>query len=134
MHLSEELISEIADLLDWGLICYYHRPTGTLESLPNQDDDYFDPEPWQDLIDKLEQDRDNYAKFEVMSSHQAFKVMENFAHSIQDSRFREQLLDRLSRRKPFRNFNDLVDDSGYREDWFKFKANAYQDFVREQIQ
>lgn len=133
MHLSEELISEIAELLDCGLICYYHRQTGELESLPDQDDAYFDPEPWQDAIDKIEQNRDSYERFVKMNSNQAFRVMENFAHSLTDIHFKDRLLERLSMRKPFRNFSDLIDDSPYRQDWFKFKQNAYEDFVREQI-
>lgn len=85
MHFSEELIAEIAELLDCGLICYYHRLTGELESLPDQDGPYFDPEPWQDLIGKIEQDRDSYERFNKMNSNQGFQMMENFANDLTDT-------------------------------------------------
>jgi len=68
-----------------------------------------------------------------MNSNQGIRVMENFAHSLTDFHFKDRLLERLSMRKPFRNFSDLVDDSPYRQDWFKFKQKAYEDFVREQM-
>lgn len=121
MTLTQHQISEIAELLDCGLVCYYHRETGEIESLPDQDDAYYDPEPWQDAIDKIEQNRESYARFVKMNSNQSFRVMENFAHSLTDIHFKDRLLERLSMRKPFRNFSDLVDDSPYRQDWFKFK-------------
>ena len=72
MTLTEEHIAEIAELLDCGMTCFYHRPTGTIESHPDPGDLYFEPEFWQDLIDKIENDRDNYDRFEKMDSNQGF--------------------------------------------------------------
>jgi hypothetical protein len=134
MMLTDEHIAEIADLLDSGMICYYHRPTGTIEYYPDPDNLYFDPEPWQDVIDKVENDFDNYDRFEKMDSNEGFQVMENFAYSLTDNHFREQILNQLSKRKPFQHFKILIDSSDYRQDWFDFKRNAYIDFVKEQIE
>ncbi len=134
MSLPEEQIAEIADMLDGGMIAHYHLPTGEIEWLPDVDDPYFDPELWQELIDKIEDDWDNYAVFEQMSSRQAFQVMEDFAHAVPDPEFKNKALERLERRKPFQNFKDLVDHSEYRQDWFDFKQKAYIAFVKEQIE
>ena len=133
MTLSDEHIFEIAELLECGMICYYHRLTGVIESHPDPDDPYSDPEAWQDTIDKVENDWDSYETFKKMNSAEGFEVMEKFAYSLDDHRFRDKILDRLSKRKPFQNFKVLIDSSDYRQDWFKFKKNAYIDFVKEQV-
>lgn len=133
MTLTDKHIVEIAELLDCGMICYFHRPSGTIESHSDPYDPYFDPEPWQDIIDKIEDDIDNYDRFEKMDSNQGFLVMENFAHSMADNVFKEKIFDRLSKRKPFQNFKILIDSSNYRQDWFDFKKKAYIEFVKRQI-
>jgi len=132
MTLTEEKISKIAEELDCGLVCFYHRPTGTIESHPDPDYLYLDREPWQDIIDKIENDWDNYDRFEKMDSTEGFKVMEDFAHSLSDTDFRDKILERLARTKPFQNFKMLIDSSDYRQKWFDFKEKAYFDFVKQQ--
>lgn len=135
MRPTDERIAEIAELLDAGPICYFHRPTGAIESLPDPNGPYFEPEPWQEVIDKVESDWSNYERFEKMSSREGFEVMEDFAHALAetDPRFRDRLLRILSQRKPFRNFKDLVESSRYREDWFAFKHQAYIEFEKRQL-
>lgn len=133
MPLTDEQIVEIVEQLDCGMVCFYHRPTGAVEFYPAPDNPYADLELWQDTIDKIENDPANYDTFEKMSSSQEFEVMEHFAHSLTDNKFRDQILECLSKRKPFRNFKELIHSSDYRQDWFNFKKNAYIDFVKEQI-
>jgi len=134
MTLSDEHILKIAELLECGMICFYHRPSGTVESHPDPDDIYSDMEGWEDTIDKIENDRDNYETFKKMSSNEGFEIMEKFANSLADSSFKDKVLGRLSRRKPFQNFKMLIDSSDYRQNWFEFKKNAYIDFVKEQVE
>jgi Ni,Fe-hydrogenase I large subunit len=134
MKISEKDIIEIAELLDCGMICYYHRTNGSIESYPDPESDFFDPEPWQDVIDKVKKDKNNYLDFEKMDSNGAFEMMENFAHSQSDTAFKNQLFDRLSNRKPFQNFQLLVDSSAYREDWFDFKKKRNIDYVKHQLE
>ncbi|MDF9795371.1 hypothetical protein OKW21_000634 [Catalinimonas alkaloidigena] len=134
MKLTDEHIAEIAELLESGMICFFHRENGTIEFHPDQSDLYYDPEPWQDIIDKIENDWDNYNQFVKMDSNQGFRVMEEFAYSISDSNFRSSLLNRLSGRKPFQNFKILIDASAYRQDWFDFKKRAYIKWVEQQIE
>jgi hypothetical protein len=133
MNLTEEHIEEISELLDCGMICYFHRPTGAIESHPDPDELYFDSELWQEVFDKIDSDWDNYERFEKMNSNEGFHVMENFAYSLTDNNFRDIILTRLSKRKPFQNFKILVESSKYRQDWFNFKKKAYIDFVKQQI-
>jgi len=134
VKITKEQISEIAELLDCGMICFYHRPTGTIESHPDPNSPFFDPEPWQDTIDRIENDWGNYDRFEKMDSTQGFQLMEDFAYSLTDEKFRDTIIEQLSRRRPFRNFKNLIDSSDYRQSWFEFKKNAYIDFVKKQIE
>jgi len=134
MKISEENISEIAEWLDMGMICAYHQPTETVEYHPDPLSAYFDPELWDEVMDKIDSDMENYIRFEGMESRQAFRVMEDFANAIPDLRFKSRLFDELSRPKPFRNFKFAVDNSEYREDWFAFKHEAFKDWVKKQIE
>ncbi|MDR7131528.1 hypothetical protein J2X69_003892 [Algoriphagus sp. 4150] len=133
MMLTEHHIEEIAELLDCGMLCFFHTPTGTIEYHPDPENPYFEPEPWEDLFEKLESDWGNYVRFEKMDSREGFQVMEDFAYSMTDTNFREKLLDQLSKRKPFQNFKYTIDTSKYRQDWFDFKKKAYIDFVKQQL-
>ncbi|QSE99353.1 hypothetical protein JR347_07955 [Fulvivirga lutea] len=131
---TEEHIKEIAELLDCGHVCFFHEQTGTIEYYPNPDSEYFDPEPWQETIDRIDADLDNYLPFEKMDSRQGFQMMEDFAHSLTDTDFRERLFKLLSEGKPFSKFKWAIDNSEYRQDWFDFKKQANINWVRSQIE
>lgn len=130
---SDEHIREIAELLDCGELCFFHEPTGTIEHHPDSDGDYFDPEPWQETMDKIDSDWSNYLRFEKMDSRQGYRVMEDFANSLSDDDFRTRLFEQLSERKPFSKFKWVVDNSEYRQCWFDFKEQANIDWVHEQL-
>lgn len=134
MTLTDEHIVEIANLLECGMTCSFHSPTGAIEYYPDPLKHDFDSELWQDVIDKVHNDWGNYIQFEGIDSNQGFKLMENFAYSLTDSNFRDKILDRISRKKPFQNFRLLIDSSDYRQDWFDFKKKAYIDYVKQQIE
>ena len=130
---TEEQIKEIAELLECGQLCFFHEPTGTVEHHSDPDDPYFDAELWQEIMDKLDADRVNYLRFDKMDSNQAFEVMEDFAHSLSDEKFRNRLFNQLAQRKPFSKFKWTIDNSEYRQDWFDFRLQAYIDWVRQQL-
>ncbi|MEM6525954.1 MAG: hypothetical protein AAF693_19300 [Bacteroidota bacterium] len=133
MNPTEEQIEEIAELLDCGELCFFHKPTGTIEHHPDPNDFYLDLEPWQETMDKIDEDRDNYQRFVKMHSNQAFLVMESFANTLTDETFQTQLFEQLSQRKPFSKFKWAIDNSEYRENWFDFKKQSYINWVREQL-
>jgi len=63
-----------------------------------------DEEPWEEDMKEIEENWQDYVEFEGMESHEAFRVMADFAESIDDSKLRERLINALNRPKPFRNF------------------------------
>ena len=134
MNLTEKQISEIAELLDSGLICFFNRRTRSIDYHPDPLDPYFDPEPWQETMDKIEEYWHDYERIDKMDSNSAFQVMEEFVDSINEQKFKERLYNILSRPKPFANFKAEVETSKYRQEWFDFKKEAYINWVRKQIE
>ena len=133
MKLTEDQIKEIAELLECGHQCFIHKPTGKLEYYP--DTDYmFDPEPWQELIDKIESDWDNYEEIERMDSSQSFNVMRDFVDSLATHNSKMRLENAIARSKPFRNFKHEIDQSEYRQAWFNFRLESYINWVKEQLE
>ncbi|WP_439489357.1 UPF0158 family protein [Algoriphagus sp.] len=133
MELTQQHIEEIAEFLECGMVCYFHKPTGEIEWHPDPDIPFFEPEPWEDLFEKIDSDLGNYMRFQQMDSREAFQVMEDFANSLTDVFFREHLLEQLSARKPFQNFKFVIESSKYRQEWFDFRRQAYIEYVRAQI-
>ncbi|HEY4322328.1 MAG TPA: UPF0158 family protein [Mucilaginibacter sp.] len=139
MHLvreiKPEMIKEIAEMLDTGMLCFYNKKTGEMDSYPDElKNPGFDEEPWTETIDKIDQNYGDYIRFEGMSSHEGFKVMEDFIAGIKHIQTHNKFIDVISRKKPFRNFNDLLHYyPGLRQEWFTYKLERYIAYVKEQI-
>ncbi len=132
----EKHIKEIASELQIGMVCYLHKQTKEIESIPDFDTTGIDDtEPWQELIDKLDENFTDYWQFKQMSSREAFQIMEQFAEQLNDENLKQELYRALNRRSPFQNFKFVIDGSGkYREQWFAFRDGKYEEFVMEQME
>src|SRR5580658_7338763 len=108
--ISSEIIKEIAEWLDSGMLCFYHTPTGEIEYYPDilRGHPGFDEEMWQEVIDKVEENYHEYIRFEGMDSHESFKIMENFVSDITEASIRQRFEDAISFTKPFQNFKQLL--------------------------
>ncbi|HED08134.1 MAG TPA: hypothetical protein ENI57_08470 [Ignavibacteria bacterium] len=135
MELTNELIKSIAEELDCGMKVYVHKETKELKSIIDFDSNYFaDTELWQEDIDEIEENIDEYIQFEKMDSRESFQVMEDFTNTVTDEELKMKLELGLRLSKPFRNFKDIIDDEGeYRQKWFDFKSEKYIEFVKEQL-
>lgn len=90
MKFQEEKIKEIAELIDCGHVCFLHKKTGNIEYHLQEIDLFFDEEnPWQDIIDKVENNLDDYIRIEQMNSRQSFQVMELFIEKVKSESFRK---------------------------------------------
>ncbi len=137
MNITEDQIKEIAELIDCGYRCFIHKQTGELISVP----DLFkypemDMEAWSEENEKLENDFLDYIQVEPLESYNSFQIMENFAESLDDSnRLKDRLFEALNRKKPFREFKYVIDNSGeYRQQWFDFKNACLKDWVRKSVE
>lgn len=135
----KKLIHDIAEMLDGDHICYLNTDTLEYESIPQgilDDLDSYDEDGlWKEIIDKVE-GWENSISLERPESREYFKIMEGFANDVSDEKFANRLWNTLNNRKPFANFNHIVHNSDFREDWFTFKQikleeKVYQEVLRE---
>ena len=132
--MKEANIREMAELILRGHLCFLNTITGDFEYHPEEMDFFPDEEnPWQEVIDIVENNWDDYVRIEPMNSSQSFAVMESFADQLKADGFEKKLIAALNRPKPFRNFNYLIHESDFRQEWFDFRQERNVEWVKEQI-
>lgn len=133
--IPENMVKEIAGLLDAGMICFYHLKTGELEYYPDPDKHPgFDEEVWEETIDKVEDDAD-YVRFEGMETHESFEIIEDFINEIAEKKIQQRFEEVIQHRKPFQQFkNLLLHYPDLRQQWFAYKENRYIENVKTQIE
>lgn len=130
--LANQLI-EIAGELDAGMVCYLHRETHEYVSFPNPQQ-FPDTADWQDDIDTVTNNPDDYMAIEPMSSRESFALMEQFVNELPAGSAQERLRYTLTQPKPFRRFKDTVDSMGdYRQQWFTFRDAKTVEWLRDQL-
>jgi len=135
MKLSNKAIKEIAEFLDCGLICYVHKETKEIKSIIDLDNFYSDEELWKEDIELIENNRSKYLRIDKMSSKDAFQVMKDFIDQVTDKKIRSRLIYALNRNKPFQNFKyEIGYDEEVRQQWFKFKAYSYEEWVKTYLE
>jgi len=135
IEIKPQLLKEIAEYLDTGMLCFYNKINGELETYPEALEDSGLEDEWAEEIGKIEAAPDDYLGIEKMSSHEAFEVMENFINGINHIPTHNKFIDAISRKKPFAHFNNLL--SYYpdlREQWFAYKLQSYIEFVKRQVE
>ena len=152
MKLSEEQIEKIAESIDVGFTYYVNPDTGaaeeTLENdenclVPDVDDEDFeafleDIPDWQKemLIENKEQREriDSWERciiIEKPDSSEAYKFMEDFVEEIIPEAEQKMYWKALQWKSPFSNFNNLIHNSEYLDDWYEFKKKKLMEYVRE---
>ena len=93
--------------------------SGAVMPLFEEDDDY------EARCEQIDSEPDRYQQIEQLDSHESFRIMENFAASLPESKMQDALCDALSRNKPFRRYKDVVQrDLTLRDRWFAFREDA----------
>ncbi|WP_405397569.1 UPF0158 family protein [Maribacter sp. Asnod2-G09] len=131
-----DIIKEIAEELDCGNNCYYNSKTNEIVTIPNFSDTSDEQELkefFRDDLNKINNQKANYIKVEVLKSFESFKIMEHFSNQIIDKKFKLILKDILENKKPFQNFKNAVDNSEFRQEWFDFKHNEIEKIVEVQL-
>jgi len=136
-NLTPKIIREIANHLNCGENCYYNRNTNQIITIP-QFLEIYDDEEYNELfqkdIDQVNNHKSKYIKIEVLESIESFKIMEKFTDKISENSFKNSLEKILQKKKPFRNFKDVVENSDYREAWFEFKQKEIEKIVEKIIE
>lgn len=133
---NKNIIKEIAENLDCGFNCYYNPNTNEIVTIPNfshiSDEEEF-KEIIQADLEKVNKQKADFVKFEVLESFDTFKIMERFVEQITDQQFKLELEDILQKKKPFQNLKYLIDNSDYRQKWFDFKQRELERIVENQL-
>lgn len=133
---DKKIINEIAQELDCGNDCYFNPKTKEIIAIPNYSiisDEALFEEVFGPDVEKVNEQEADFIKLEVLQSFESFKIMERFVEQIDDQLFKAKLENALHRRKPFRNFKYLIDDSDFRQDWFDFKQNELEKRVENEL-
>jgi hypothetical protein len=133
---SPEQIKEAADMLDVGFGCYWNKVTGQLLFIPENKNDPFNEYVEEDEnFKELEEHFADYIKIDKPTSRDGFEIMEGFAEELTDNpKLQYELFNALNRKKPFREFKFVIDNSGlYRKEWFDFKAAHQQRLLIEKF-
>ena len=134
------LVSNIADSLSAGLVCFVNMDTLEVEAI-HIDFLTEDPEEYEaltgetlDLADMKHLKWENCLTVDPLESHESFKIMEGFAEKMMDEKFQQKLIDALNRKRPFANFKWLIDNSDYRQDWFDYRQTWLEQYVYELLE
>ena len=89
----------------------------------------------EDIIDKINENYNDYLKFNLMASSEAFQVMESFVGQLPENKIKEKLEQAINQRKPFRQFRNLLDDyPDVLKSWYAFKTQSYMAYVGEIVE
>jgi len=132
MKFTAKHINEIAEELEAGMKVYINKETLEFQAVLDWDD-MSAPEPWNKIIRKIENEWTDVVIIEKLESKDSFRIMEDFVFEIDDEILKEDLTKILSRKSPFANFKAEIDESDYRQKWFDFRTQKYEEYVREQL-
>ncbi len=128
--LTDAEIATMAEDLDMGMRCFINIKTGKLMSaIP--DDGYVDV--CDENLKLFLANEDDYFELEQLRSGISFRMMEDFVDRVDDEKVKEKLINALQKRKPFRNFRDVLDHSDYIEDWYDYKRACTIDWFKQQV-
>jgi len=134
--LPPELINEMAQNIDMGLVNYFNPKEQKLIAIPKQSfifDEKEFQEDWKEDLATIKTWKKDSIIIHSMDSVEMFKVMETFTSEISDRHLKYKLENSLEGQKPFKNFKNTLDHSNFRQDWYDFKMKYQEKYIREII-
>lgn len=136
IKLDKNKIREVYKILNTDMKCYYNLKTEELLEIPDfESNPYAGEEMWQDVIEKLESDFDNFIEFDKTPSKEEYQIMVDFVDNIDDKFIQAHMIRVLNMPKPFKNFKFEFHNTAadYRIKWFEFKAQKYCEWIERYI-
>ena len=134
--ISPDLINKMAQNIDMGLVNYFNPIEQKLIAIPNDSiviDEVEFEKSWKEDLATIKKWGKNIITISQMESFESFKIMEDFTSHISDQHLKYKLENILEDKKPFRNFNHVINNSDFRQAWFDFKQKASKKYVLELI-
>ena len=128
-----QIVSEIAECLDCGMVCFLNPDTKELLNIPSgvfEGTFEADQEVFEDDLKRIDTEWERFIRMEPLESFESFRIMKNFIEEVViDRHLKYKLQNALERRKPFHNFKTIIDYSDYRQAWFDFKKKSLKEHV-----
>ena len=136
VNIQTDIIKEIADLLDMGMLAFYHLETGELISYPDEmRHANFEPSEWRKEIKAVRKDQKKFIRFEPTDTGHALRIMRHFTGNINDPTTRQLFEEVLNNRKPFQGFKQLLwEFPDLQQDWYTYKTEQNIQWVQNQLQ
>ncbi|MCB0745383.1 MAG: hypothetical protein KDC67_15860 [Ignavibacteriae bacterium] len=135
-NLKQKIIKNIAQELDCGFDCYFNVRTNEIIVIPGisyvVDQDDF-KKAFEEDFKRIENNKTDFIKFDVLESFESFKIMELFVQQLTDKNLKTELRKVLENKKPFQNFKIKVDQSNFRQNWFDFKQKEIEKKVETKL-
>jgi len=133
------VVKDVAGSIDAGFVCFLNTDTLEIDEFPREllSNSYLYTMNTGVSLDELNlkyTQWENYITIEPLEGNESFRIMEKYAEQLDNARLRAQLVNALYNPKPFANFKRIIDNSDYRQDWFDFKDNQLQDYVKTMIE
>jgi hypothetical protein len=122
--------------LDCGNDCFYNIKTNEIITIPSFFETLDETEfkkIFQSDLTRIEKQKDDLIKFEVLESFQSFKIMEEFVRQLSDQQLQSELENILANKKPFQNFKFIIEQTEFRNNWFEFKQSELEKIVEKQF-
>lgn len=132
-------VRELANSLLAGLICYFNPDSLEIEEIPELHID--DPEEFAFMtgengnsFEMTHTSWERYIQIRPMDSHESYNVMLHFTDEVTDKRLQNTLYEALDRKRPFANFKYIVENSGFSQQWIKFRQKQWESYVWKMIE
>lgn len=153
----EKVVREIADNIDAGITCYLNPDTWEYEDIAPCVMEEFGPSDWDDeeeddetdtgwqadlrrglrqQLDKIDSWK-HCIRIEQPESHESYRFMARFIEECipENDIWCGRAWQAINGRRPFANFKHIVEHcSPYRQQWFHFKRQCLEKYVRDEIE
>lgn len=131
----EEIIKEIASIIDTGEVVFLHRETQEILSYPAPDRSGYNEYDYlaEEVLAITDAHPEMYIQFDPPDSRESYKIMEGFVEILKGDALRARVLDSLNSKKPFRNFRVVIENEGIEDDWYDYKDAYLQMSVRDKL-
>ena len=139
MDYPQEIIRNIAQEIDMGMICYLNTDTMELDSVLGSSYDAYISGDYDDMYKQVYDKVNTWEHsicIEPLQSWESFKIMECFIQEVipENNGLKDRLDKAISCKHPFRNFKFLIEGSPFRQDWFDFKQQQLEIHVRSLLE
>lgn len=84
-------------------------------------------------LQKVESNMHEIVKLEIPDSRESFDIMSSFVDNLPKGDLKNKMISALNRKKPFRNFNQIIHNCDQREQWFLYKIKMLEERILEII-